>query len=67
MSEQQTVDTPEQAVGLLIQGVQLAQSRGTYNLSEAQLLSQAVNLLVPEPPELEEGPEAEVDTEEKEE
>tara|TARA_Y100000310_G_scaffold292826_1_gene321913 strand:- start:178 stop:366 length:189 start_codon:yes stop_codon:yes gene_type:complete len=57
MSEQQTVETPEQAIGLLIQAVQLAQSRGSYNLNEASLLSQAVGLLVPA--EIEEDDDAE--------
>ena len=49
-----TVDTPNQAVGLLIQATQIAQKRGAFNLEEAALLSQAVNLLTPEPPPSEE-------------
>jgi len=45
-----SVDTPNQAVGLLIQATQIAQKRGAFNLEEAALLSQAVNVLTPDPP-----------------
>ena len=49
MSQQlQQVETQQQAVGLLIQGAQIAQKRGAFNLNEAALLSQAINFLVPE-------------------
>jgi len=50
-----SVATPHQAVGLLIQATQIAQKRGAFNLEEAALLSQAVNLLTPEAPPSEEG------------
>ena len=39
------VETTDQAIDLLIQAAQIAQKRGTFNLDEASLLSQAVNLL----------------------
>jgi|TARA_R100000008_G_scaffold12113_1_gene6067 hypothetical protein len=39
------VNTPTEAVSLLIQGVQLAQQRGAYQLEEASLLSDAVSFL----------------------
>ena len=34
--------TQQQAVGLLVQGVQMAQSRGAYNLNEAELIAKAI-------------------------
>ncbi len=40
-----TVASPQQAVSLLIQGVQVAQQRGAYQLNEASLLSEAVSFL----------------------
>ena len=40
-----TFNTPQQAVNLLIQGVQVAQQRGAYQLNEASVLSEAVNFL----------------------
>ena len=48
MTEKQTqqIETANQAVNLLVQGVELAQKRGAYNLEEAALLSQAVKLFV---------------------
>jgi len=49
MSQQKNVETQEEALSLLIQAAQLAQSRGTFSLEEARLLSQAVNLFVPPP------------------
>ena len=51
MSQQQApkVETQNQAVGLLIQATQVAHKRGAFNLEEAALLSQAVNLLTPDP------------------
>ena len=47
MSEQQQTNkipeelTQQQAIGLLIQGVELGQSRGAYNLNEAALIAKA--------------------------
>jgi hypothetical protein len=43
--EQEQVQTVNQAVNLLVQAAQLAQKRGAYNLDEAALLSQAINVL----------------------
>jgi len=51
---QQVIETQQQAIGLLIQAVQVAQKRGAFDLEEAGLLSQAIELLVPEPPPQEE-------------
>ena len=39
------VNTSNEAVSLLIQGVQLAQQRGAFQLEEASLLSAAVSFL----------------------
>jgi hypothetical protein len=40
-----SVETPQHAVSLLIQGIQLAQQRGAFQLEEASVLSSAVNFL----------------------
>ena len=47
MSTQTATEIPEnltqqQAIGLLVQGVQIAQSRGAFNLNEAELISKAI-------------------------
>jgi len=39
--------TQEQAVNLLVQASELAQSRGAFKLSEAALLNQAIQTLYP--------------------
>ena len=39
------LNNPQQAVNLLIQGVQVAQQRGAFHLEEAGALRDAVNLL----------------------
>jgi len=44
MSTEQ-LENVNQAVNLLVQAAQLAQKRGAYNLDEAALLSQAINIL----------------------
>ena len=46
MTDKQTqqIETANQALSMLVQGVELAQKRGAYNLEEAALLSQAVKL-----------------------
>ena len=41
----------QQALGVLIQAVNLAQSRGAYNLQEASTLAEAVSVFVPPQPE----------------
>ena len=40
-----SVETPQHAVSLLIQGIQIAQQRGAFQLEEASVLSSAVNFL----------------------
>ena len=57
----QQVETQHQAISLLIQAVQIAQKRGSFDLNEAGLLSQAIKLLVPEPPSQEELTEEETE------
>jgi hypothetical protein len=53
MSEQQTTNnipeelTQQQAIGLLIQGVEMAQSRGAYNLNEAAIIAKAKRAFAP--------------------
>ena len=55
--QEATVETPQQAVSLLIQGVQVAQQRGAYQLTEASLLSDAVSFLTGRPNPAVTGPE----------
>jgi len=62
----QQVETQQQAVGLLIQAAQIAQKRGAFDLSEAGLLAEAINLLVPEAAAQEEVTEEEATKEESE-
>jgi len=42
---ERTLKTPQQAVSSLIQGIQVAQQRGAYQLNEASIHSDAVNFL----------------------
>ncbi len=65
MSEQ-TVENQNQALSVLMQAAQLAQTRGAFSLDEAGVISQAVALFTPEPPSVEaedeeEAPEEETD------
>jgi hypothetical protein len=51
-SQQPTTEIPEtltqqQAIGLLVQGVQIAQQRGAYNLEEAELIAIAIRAFKP--------------------
>jgi hypothetical protein len=39
------IESPSQAVNVLLQGVQVAQKRGAYSLEEASVLSSAVSYL----------------------
>jgi len=39
--------TQQQAIGLLVQGVQIAQQRGAYNLEEAELIAIAIRAFKP--------------------
>jgi hypothetical protein len=58
----QNVSDPNQALTLLVQAVNLAQSRGVYTLDEAALLAQAVKFFVrkeEETPEQEQSSEQE--------
>ena len=50
MSTEQTVQTTNQAVDLLVQAARLAQNRGAFNLDEASVVSQAVRFLIPPAP-----------------
>ena len=59
----QQIETQQQAVSLLIQGAQVAQKRGAFDLNEAALLSEAINLLVPPPEPQEEELSSEEETE----
>lgn len=47
--------TPQQALAILVQGVQFAQTKGIYSLTDAELISKAVRVFTP----AEEGKEAE--------
>ena len=62
----QQVETQQQAVGLLIQAAQIAQKRGAFDLNEAGILAEAINLLAPEPLPQEEATEEESAEEETE-
>ena len=60
MSEQ-TTNIPEeltqqQAIGLLIQGVEMAQARGAYNLNEAAIIAKAKRAFTPAEQETTEAP-----------
>jgi len=61
----QQVETQQQAVGLLIQAAQIAQKRGAFDLNEAGLLAEAINLLVPEAAAQEEVTEEEEEAKEE--
>jgi hypothetical protein len=43
--------TPQQALSILIQGVNHAQSKGVYSLDDAELLAKAVRVFVTKPEE----------------
>tara|TARA_R110000824_G_scaffold285090_4_gene473310 strand:+ start:1692 stop:1901 length:210 start_codon:yes stop_codon:yes gene_type:complete len=69
MSQQnntETVETPNQALGVLVQAAHVAQKRGAFDLNEASLVAQAIQMFgVPpsEPSDVEET-EDEVEAEE---
>ena len=50
--------TPQQALAILVQGVQFAQTKGIYSLTDAELISKAVRVFTNTP---EEGKEADAD------
>lgn len=39
--------TPQQALAILVQGVQFGQSKGIYSLTDAELISKAVRVFTP--------------------
>jgi len=41
--------TPQQALAILVQGVQFAQSKGIYSLTDAELISKAVRVFTNQP------------------
>lgn len=41
--------TPQQALSVIIQGVQFAQTKGVYSLDDAELLAKAVRVFVNKP------------------
>ena len=50
-NQEPQIDSQETAVRVLIQGVNLAQSRGAYNLSEASLLDKCIKAFTRKPEE----------------
>ena len=61
--------TQEQALGVLIQGVRLAQKAGAFSLEDAELLAKAIKVFVPKQEAQAEGevesPAVEAETEAK--
>lgn len=41
--------TPQQALAILVQGVQFAQTKGIYSLTDAELISKAVRVFTASP------------------
>lgn len=41
--------TPQQSLAILVQGVQFAQSKGIYSLTDAELISKAVRVFTNQP------------------
>jgi hypothetical protein len=62
----QQIETQEQALSVLIQAVGLAQKRGTFDLAEAGLISQAVGIFTPDPVPEESDPNPEPEASEEE-
>ena len=46
-NQEQQIETANQALNMLVQGVELAQKRGAYSLEEAAMISQAIKVLTP--------------------
>ena len=46
----QTIQTPEQAISVLIQAVKIGQAKGAYSLEDAAMITQAIQSLVPQQP-----------------
>lgn len=53
---------PQQAISILIQAVNFAQSKGVYSLEDAEILSKAVKVFVKKDPATAEAPAAETET-----
>jgi hypothetical protein len=51
--------TPQQALAILVQGVQFAQTKGIYSLTDAELISKAVRVFTTEGKEAEAPPQDE--------
>ena len=47
--------TPQQALAILVQGVQFAQTKGVYSLTDAELISKAVRVFTNQDAEGKEG------------
>ncbi len=43
--EENKIDNVNKAISVLLQGVNLAQSRGVYNFSESKLIAEAIEYL----------------------
>jgi len=54
----------QQALEVLVQAVTVAQKRGAFNLDEAGVIANAVNVFVPAPAPVDDEPEESEDTEE---
>jgi hypothetical protein len=63
--QEQQIETANQALSMLVQGVELAQKRSAYNLEEAALLSQAVKLFSDRSPSQDEPVQETEETEDK--
>ena len=50
-NQEPQIDSQETALRVLIQGINLAQSRGAYNLSEASLLDKCIKAFTRKPEE----------------
>ena len=51
---QTEVESQQQALNVLVSAAQVAQKRGVFNLDEAAVIAQAVNVFMPPPPPEEE-------------
>lgn len=55
--EENTIQSIEQAVSVLIQGVKIGQTKGAYSLEDAAMLSQAIKMLSKKEQPQDNGPE----------
>ena len=49
LDETTNITTQSQAVGILINAIEIAQKRGAFNLEEAEILSQAKKMFIKQP------------------